>query len=126
MPRLYKFDMQAQRLSELSGYPQESALVFSTKPYPLLVQESVDLTHALTGGSLYVAVYNMAPEAVDLTHALTGGELRAIQQLYSWQEQVDISHSLAGGSLATVQVFYSLWPTESVDVAHSLTGGTLV
>jgi hypothetical protein len=124
MPRLFKFDFQSKRLSELSAYPQESEAVWSSAPYPVVTQDSANATAALVGGSLRVGVYSFT-EHGDLGASLLAGSLRPALQTYSAQpESADLMAQIVGGQLRPVLRSYSGLP-ESADLSAQLTGGQL-
>lgn len=158
MPRSFRFDLQSGRLSELEAYPKEaaldfqgrSALVFSTKPYPDYVVESMTMAHSMAFAKLFGPVF-VAPEPIDLMHSLVSvsvrsqlqtylvptepmdlshsiasGELRQVLKLHSFQpEPMDFNHSMVSGTLKVVLIPYLNWIAESMDMNHSLVLGAL-
>lgn len=100
----------------------------SLVPWPL---ENVDLVHALTGGALVQVLlrYEEWPvESVDVEHSLFGGELVVFAPALEYEmdaEGVDVAHALTAGSIQNVLLTYLDYPVENVEVTHALTGGTL-
>ena len=151
MPRLLRFDLRSKRISEQSAYPDESALVFTSRPYPISpldeivpglvlsagrlataiyeITESVDTGIALAAGSLrpLLQSYAVPDESLDTGLALSAGELRVLFKGYTdWPaEPLDTSLILASGELAVKLIPYTNWPAESLDTGIALAAGSL-
>lgn len=91
--------------------------------------ESVDISHAVTGGTILDALidYVIDIEAVDISHAVTGGTILNVLLRYddAVVEAVDISHSVTGGTVEQVLYTYTEYAVEAVDISHAVTGGTI-
>lgn len=149
MSRLLRFDLRARRISEQSAYPQESARVFSTRPYPLQVIESINVSMSLDGAQLYawpldemnadltlglvelralLTLYaNWPPEAMDGVISLDAIELRQLLRAYAnWPaESIDTAIALNSATLAAILRTYTNWPAEGINAALTLDGATL-
>lgn len=145
--RTFKFDLRVRRISETTAYPSDASFLWTSKPYPLEVVESLRTRHELVGGALMqnldaiesthsllsgqlrspLQYYTLSTENIDSEHELVGGELRQVLKTYNgWApEAVNSTHTLTGGVLKLVLLTYANWAPEKLDSTHSLTGGTL-
>lgn len=147
-----------QDLTSLSLASEETPITtisYTSKPYPALFDDAVNLSHTvilsgsdtaplfgdpvdlsmvtILGGELLEALIqydNWEPEAVNLSHvSITSGELDQILLQYdNWEpESVNLSQVLiSSGTLDQVLIRYQNWAPESVDLSHvSITSGTL-
>ncbi len=145
--RTLKFDLRARRLSDVEA---TSEVVYSSKPYPLSVVDSLDAPLTLASGRMFKAIYEhgddidasltmglgslrlaqqtygMQPESLDAPMTLASGELRSVLKAYAWSaEAVDSTLTLSGGSLAVKLISYPNWPAESLDTSLTLSSGSL-
>jgi len=140
---------RVRAVTELVLTTDVPSLVYTSKTFPIMVIEAMDIVHSVNGATMYTweplqvdfvhevtggilkdvlsAYEDWPPEGVEFTlHSLTGGELKDVLLFYDMgDDAMEMLHSLIGGELHVVMLFYTNWPTESMDIAHSLTGGVL-
>lgn len=126
MPRIFRFDVKARRLSELTAYPLETSQTWSSAPYPATWNDAASAGADLIGGSLRVGILVLPPDESAASADLVGGALRAGLSNYAiYQDMADAGADMAGGQLKTVLKSYSLWPPEPVDTIADLVSGQL-
>lgn len=102
---------------------EEGVITVTSKPYPHIYIESMDVTHTFSGGRM-----SFTPELVEelsVAHALTSAELRDRLQTYTLAEELTSTHALASGDLKQVLKAFSDWPAEEVNTTHAFTAGDL-
>ena len=124
-PRFLRFDLRARRISEQSAYPEESALVFSSKSYPMALEDEVACSMALSGGRMFFAIIEVPPESIDAGMVLAAGSLRPLLLTYNYTESIDAGMALASGELRQILLQYTQWPVESIDAGMALVTGSM-
>lgn len=145
------FDSQTGQIATiegLPGMPVPAAVLWTSKPYPVEVVESLDVVSSSTVGWLFtnpvdyldvsvslaagalvrVIAYTTinALQELDVSTSLASGLLRQIGiNLDVGHEDLDSSASLVSGVLVRVVGYVSTDQIESLDVSVSLNGGTL-
>jgi hypothetical protein len=126
MPRVFKFDLAAKRLSEETAYPQDALQVWSSAPYPLTWADTADTSADLVGGLMRPGVIFIPPEETNTSADLVGGEMRQPLRAYAFERELtDTTADLVGGELRVVLKTYALWPPEPTDTTANLVGGEL-
>lgn len=123
MPRILKFDLQSRRLSEQGAFPDESTLLWSSRPYPTFYAEDIVLGHSFVSARMFGPLFPM--EQMDMAHSLFSADLRAVLQTYIINESADFTHWLTSADLRTVLKLYGAWPAEPMDFSHYMVSGDL-
>lgn len=126
-----------------------SLLIVTSQPYPLLLNDAVDISSTGLGGSLPEVVFptdqvdmdvafiggelrtplhtlSIAVDDLDLDVAMLGGELRQpLVSLGAPVESLDLGAQMLSGSLRVALVQYVNYPAESIDLGTTFLGGSL-
>lgn len=114
------------RTSDATGLPDIECYTTS-RPYPAESIDNMEMSLALTGGSLYSVRY--LPEAMEYGIALIGGTLQNVASYGSYTreaEAMDYALTLTGGTLQTVASYGSYTrEAEAMDYGLTIIGGSL-
>ncbi len=124
MSRVWKFDLVTKRLSTMPATREEGVISVTSKPYPAIVVESMNVAHSFFGARLFEQPNPL--DEIDVAHSFISGDLRQPFRAYAWpSEDLTLAHSFVSGELRTVQLSYTNWPAEDLNVAHSFVSGEL-
>jgi hypothetical protein len=104
MPRVFKFDLAAKRLSEEVLTREDGFVVWSSAPYPMDTIDRADLGVALAAADFRTIIKSteLLPDATDMGVALTAGQLRNVSQVMGFEDRADMGVALTGSLLQLV------------------------
>lgn len=148
MPRAFRFDLHTGRLSETTVFPSDSSLLWTSRPYPLEVIESMATEHACEGGFMWQhddaldtvhqfadgalvappapGFVNYPAESLNTVIQFDSGELDDVLKSYTAPpESIDTLHQFMSGELDRVLIEYMSWPIEGINTTHGFDSGAL-